>query len=318
MKINYLKECKLVACIYFCAFMLALLVFLPITKSQAQTFTDGQMMGKGLFCTGISYTHESWKNYWEGSLKRENLNLGTVSTQNVTLMGSLGISKKINVIFMLPYVWTKASAGTLRGMNGLQDISIGLKYRPIDLKSDFGRFTVMAVGAFSAPVSNYTADFLPLSIGLESKTLSGKLIAHYRLKNGIFATAQGGYIWRSNIIIDRNSYYTDGQQFRTDEVQMPNLMHFTARAGYMQDHLILEAFFENMNTLGGGDIRRNDMPFPSNKMIFNKIGVMGTYRPKDLKGLGFTLSASTTLSGRNVGQSDNLTASILYILKCWN
>jgi len=176
----------------------------------------------------------------------------------------------------------------------------------------------MAVGAFSAPVSNYTADFLPLSIGLESKTISGKLIAHYRMKNGIFATAQGGYIWRSNITIDRTSYYTDGQQFRTDEVQMPNNMHFTARAGYMQDHLILEAFFENMNTLGGGDIRRNDMPFPSNKMIFSKIGVMGTYRPKGLKGLGFTLSASTTLSGRNVGQSDNLTASVLYIFKCWN
>jgi hypothetical protein len=299
MKINYLKEYKLLTCTYFCAVMLCLSVLSPINNAQAQTFTDGQMMGKGLFCGGLSYTHESWKNYWEGTLKRENLNLGTVSTQNITLMGALGINKKINVMFMLPYVWTKASAGTLTGVNGLQDISIGFKYRPIDLRSDFGRFTLMAVGAFSTPVGNYTADFLPLSIG-------------------IFATAQGGYVWRSNIIIDRTSYYTDGQQFRTDQVQMPNLMHFTARAGYMQDYLILEAFFENMNTLGGGDIRRNDMPFPSNKMIFSKVGIMGTYRPKGLKGLGFTLSASSTLSGRNVGQSDNITASLLYIFKCWN
>ncbi|TAH21955.1 MAG: transporter [Cytophagales bacterium] len=317
MKINYLNKYKLVACIHSCAVMLTLFVFLTISKAQAQTFTDGQMMGKGLFCGGLSYTHESWKNYWEGTLKRENLNLGTVSTQNIAVMGALGINKNINVMFMLPYVWTKASAGTLVGMNGLQDISIGFKYRPIDLKSDFGRFTLMAVGAFSAPMSSYTADFLPLSIGLESKTLSGRLIAHYRLKNGIFATAQGGYVWRSNITIDRTSYYTDGQQFRTDQVQMPNLMHFTARTGYMQDHLILEAFFENMNTLGGGDIRRNDMPFPSNKMIFSKVGIMGTYRPKGLKGLGFILSASTTLSGRNVGKSDNLTASLLYIFKGW-
>jgi hypothetical protein len=301
----------------FFAFVLYSFVFFLTSNVHAQTFTDGQMMGKGLFCTGLSYTHDSWKSYWEGSLKRENLNIGTVSNQSITLMGAIGINKKINLMFMLPYVWTKASAGTLASMSGFQDLSLGVKYRPIDRKSEMGRFNLMLVGAFSTPVSGYTADYLPLSIGLEAKTLQGRLLAHYRLKNGVFATLQGGYIWRSNIVIDRASYYTEGQLFRTDEVQMPHVAHFTARMGYMQDHLILEAFFENMNTLGGGDIRINDMPFASNNMIFNKIGFAGTYRLKGLRGLGFVLNASTTLSGRNVGQSNNLTASVLYILKCW-
>lgn len=307
MKHVFLKYNALIIC-YLCLFSFS---------SKAQTFTDGQMMGKGLFCAGLTYSHDSWKNYWEGTLKRENLNLGVLTTQSTAVMGAMGINKRVNVMFMLPYVWTKASAGTLAGMSGVQDLSVGIKYRPIDLKSDFGRFTVMGVGAFSMPMSGYTADYLPLSIGLEAKTLQGRLIVHYRLKNGIFATAQGGYVWRSNITLDRSAYYTDGRLFRTNEVQMPHVAHFTARAGYMQDHLILEAFFESMNTLGGGDIRRNDMPFASNKMLFNKLGFAGTYRPKGLKGLGFMVSASTTLSGRNVGQSNTLTASLLYIVKCY-
>lgn len=305
--------------VYFRTFFLfmPLLICLSMNQAKAQTFTDGQMMGKGLFCGGLSYTTDSWKNYWEGTLKRDNLNLGTVSTQSVTAMGAFGLYKNINVMFMLPYVWTKATAGTLAGMRGVQDLMIGVKYRPIDLKSDFGRFNIMAVGAFSAPMSNYTADFLPLSIGLEAKTLQGRLIAHYRTKHGIFATAQAGYIWRSNITIDRTSYYTDGQQFNSNEVEMPHVTHFSARAGYMQERMILEAFLDNMNTLGGGDIRRNDMPFPSNRMNFSKVGVMATYRPQGYQNFGFTLSASTTLAGRNVGQSNNITASVLYIIKCW-
>jgi hypothetical protein len=283
----------------------------------AQTFTDGQMMGKGLFCGGLSYTQDSWKNYWEGTLKRNNLNLGTVSTQSLAGMGALGVSKNINLMFVLPYVWTKASAGTLQGMSGLQDLMVGIKYRPLDFKSDFGRFNVMVVGAFSTPMSNYTADFLPLSIGLEAKTLQSRLIAHYRTRSGIFATAQAGFVWRSNIRIDRTSYYTDGHQFNTDQVEMPHVAHFSARAGYMQEYMILEVFFDKMNTLGGGDIRRNDMPFPSNRMNFSKLGIMATYRPQGYKNFGFTLSASTTLSGRNVGQANNVTASVLYIISCW-
>ncbi len=312
-----MKNTVKIKTIFSFLFSLLFLTFFSNGSLRAQTFTDGQMMGRGLFCGGLSYTYDSWKNYWEGSLKRENLNLGTVSNQNITVMGALGINKKINVMFMLPYVWTKASAGTLAGMSGIQDLSIGVKYRPIDLKSEIGRFNFMVVGAFSAPLSGYTADFLPMSIGLEAKTLQGRLIAHYRFKNGIFATAQGGYVWRSNILLDRTSYYTDGQQFRTNEVQMPHVAHFTARAGYMQERMILEAFFEQMNTLGGGDIRRNDMPFASNMMNFSRLGMMATYRPKGYKGFGFSLSGSTVLSGKNVGQSTSVTATLLYIIRGW-
>ena len=99
-----------------------------ITKqSFAQTDIDAIMMEKNAFCVGPGYSYSSWKNYWEGTKKRENLNLGTVSTQMVAVMGNYGVSNKLNVLFNVPYVVTKASAGTLRGQSGMQDLSLMLK-----------------------------------------------------------------------------------------------------------------------------------------------------------------------------------------------
>ena len=57
------------------------------------------------------YSHSSWKNYWEGTLKRDNLNLGRVSTNAYSVMGNYGVTRKLNLLFSLPYIKTKASAG---------------------------------------------------------------------------------------------------------------------------------------------------------------------------------------------------------------
>src|SRR6185436_7282593 len=100
------------------------LMILGFTTLRAQTLTDGLMMPKNNFCTGFMYTHDSWKEYWEGELKRENGNIGTVTTQSLMWFGNYGVTDKINVIAMVPYVKTKASMGTLTGMEGLQDLSL--------------------------------------------------------------------------------------------------------------------------------------------------------------------------------------------------
>src|SRR6476659_6386299 len=102
----------------------ALLILCICVPAHAQTDMDADMMNKNLFCTGLMYVSGKWDNYWEGTLKRENLNLGTVSTRMIGLMGNYGISKKVNILFNLPYVSTKASAGKLHGMKGLQDFGM--------------------------------------------------------------------------------------------------------------------------------------------------------------------------------------------------
>src|SRR5687768_15193997 len=67
-------------------------------RTTAQTDVDGIMMAKNNFCTGFMYSYSSWDNYWEGTLKRNNLNLGTVSTQMVGWMGNYGITEKLNIM----------------------------------------------------------------------------------------------------------------------------------------------------------------------------------------------------------------------------
>ncbi|MBA4168125.1 MAG: hypothetical protein H0X41_11405, partial [Chitinophagaceae bacterium] len=155
---------------------------LCIQMADAQTDVDAIMMNKKLFCAGGIYTHSSWKNYWEGDFKRNNRNLGTVSTQMIGVMGTYGICNKLNFIFNLPYVETKASAGTMHGMKGIQDLSLMLRWMPF-LKhvGNKGIISAYAVGGVSFPTSNYVADFLPLSIGMRSKTASLRLMADYQL-----------------------------------------------------------------------------------------------------------------------------------------
>ena len=59
--------------------------------ATAQTDMDAIMMEKNAFCVGPMYSYSSWKDYWEGTLKRENLNIGKVTTQMYSVMGNYGI-----------------------------------------------------------------------------------------------------------------------------------------------------------------------------------------------------------------------------------
>jgi hypothetical protein len=291
---------------------LMMLLFLLHPSAKAQTDLDAIMMTKQNFCVGAMYSYSSWKNYWEGTFKRNNQNLGTVSTKMYNVMGTYGITSKLNVIFNVPYVQTHATAGTLHGMKGFQDLSLWVKYLPVEKQIGNGVLSVYAIGGFSTPLTNYIADFLPLSIGLHSTTVSGRLMVDYQLGN-FFATASGTYTYRNNITIDRTSYYTT-QEVLSNKVDMPDVLSFNVRAGYRSDRFIAEAIFSKMNTLGGFDIRKNDMPFPSNKMNATMLGVNFKYNIKPVPGLSVIAGGNTTVAGRNVGQSTTYEGSVFYIL----
>jgi hypothetical protein len=134
-------------------------------STTAQTTTDGLMMPTKNFCTGIMASHDSWTSYWEGDLKRSNANIGTLSTNSITWFGNYGVSDKMNIIAAIPYVMTKASRGTLHSMKGIQDLSLAVKYRFAQIAFDSSKFRAFAVASFGTPLSNYTPDYLPLSIG---------------------------------------------------------------------------------------------------------------------------------------------------------
>jgi hypothetical protein len=288
-----------------------LLLLLRPSGLLAQTDEDAIMMTKENFCVGGVYSYSSWNNYWEGTFKRNNQNLGTVSTQMFGLMGTYGVSRKFNVLASAPYIETHATAGTLHGMHGIQDLSVWLKWLASEQHIGSGTLSVYALGGASIPLTNYIADFLPLSIGLQSKTLSGRLLVDYQTGN-YFATASGTYTWRSNITIDQNSYYTT-EEINSNQVEMPDFWSFNFRTGYRSDRLIAEVVLSNMTTIGGFDIRKNDMPFPSNKMNSTMLGADFKYTFKAVSGLSLVGGGMYTIAGRNVGQATGFDAGVFYV-----
>jgi hypothetical protein len=279
-------------------------------QAFSQTTEDVIMMNKYQWCNGINYNYSQWNNYWEGTFKRDNANIGTVTNQSVMIMTNYGVSNNINVMASIPYVFTKASAGTLHGLKGFQDISFAVKWKAITKSFAKGKLSFFAVEELSTPSSNYVIDFLPMSIGLGSTNLTSKLMANY--VKGIFnVRLSGAYVLRSNVKLDRTSYYTTSMHY-TNEVEMPNTANFNIAFGIHKKYVIANAVLYNMTTLGGFDMRKNDMPFVSNKMNSTSIGADVKYTLPSNTHLSFFGAANYVIAGRNIGQSTGFTVGCFY------
>lgn len=277
---------------------------------RAQTDMDAIMMNRQQLCNGFVYNHASWDHYWEGVRKRTNENLGTVSTQSIMYMGAYGITDKLNVLAGLPYVWTKASAGTLKGINGIQDLSLFVKWKAVSKTFGSNKVSLFAIGGFSTPLSDYVVDFLPMSIGLGSTNLTARAMADFQ-RGKVNVTASAAYIRRSNVTIDRDAYF-DTELRQTNEVKMPDAAQYQLRAGYRGKYLLAEATVTNWTTLGGFDITRNNMPFPSNRMNATMVGAALKYTIPKHEGISVVGGFNQTVAGRNMGQSTAFSAGVFY------
>lgn len=282
------------------------------SSATCQTDIDAIMMSKNNFCTGIMYGQNSWNNYWEGTFKRDNQNFGTVSSQMIGVMGNYGLKDNLNLLFALPYISTKASQGTMAGFKGIQDLSLIIKWMPIEKKLGKGDFSLYTLGSISLPSTNYVADYLPLSIGMQSKTASLRLMVDYQVKN-LFVTGSAAYIMRDKVTIDRTSYYTTEMVY-SNQVAMPNIANFNLRAGYRSSTWIAEAVMDITQTNGGFDIAKNNMPFLSNQMNSTRLGANIKYTLSAVEGLSFIGNTMFTTAGRNVGQTTSLNAGVFYII----
>jgi hypothetical protein len=275
-------------------------------SASAQMPWDAIYLNKKLSCTALMYGRSTWTNYWENSLKRENFNIGTQTTQSVMLMSVYSISNRVNVIASVPYVWTNNSAGNLMGQKGIQDLSGWLKVKALNV----GGLSLNAVVGGSIPLGNYVPDFLPMSIGLQCRTATGRLIANYRHQSsGLYMTASGSYIWRSNINVDRDAYQANDRVYNTNEVGVPNAYDGAVRLGILRKTWQSEVFAEYGACDGGDNIRRNDMPFPTNNMTATTVGYYGKYEPGKL---GVNARVGYVVDGKNVGQSTSFMVGLLY------
>lgn len=296
--------------------MAAWLLFLTPLLTRAQTPNDGLMMGKRMICNVLTSSHSSWDHYWEGTLKRDNPNIGTFTARNVMFMSAYGITDRVNVIVGLPYVWTSSTGGHMAGQRGLQDLSLFLKGRLFRLETSALKFSAFAVGGVSAPVSNYVPDMLPFSIGLGAKTASARAVLNANVK-GFYLTMATGYTGRSRITIDRDAYQAFGRVWETNQVPVPNLVDLSGRLGFVNKHFQVEGFVENMTSQSGDDIRRQDAPFPTNKMDMTSAGAMAKVHFFTKSGAFFTVLGqySRVLAGRNVGEATTYTLGVQHTFR---
>lgn len=265
--------------------------------ANAQSFTDGLMMPKNMVCAGFNFGQEKFSSYWEGTLLRLSpMGNQTVSTTN--LFANVGIKNNFNFLVNVAYMANSADHTPNSGMSGFQDITLGLKYQLPLAKN----FNAIFVAGGSLPLTNYVAAY-PFAIGNQCKTAFGKLmLQYYEAESGLDFSVQSGYTLRSNIKIDAPDYYTD-VFVNSNQVSVPDAMQYQVRGGYCTYRFIFEVVGTLNQTLGGFDMRRQDLSFPSNKQESTRLGVFSAYRVKQIGNIQFTGSVMYAVNGRNTGQS---------------
>lgn len=295
-------------------FTLSVAALFVFTGLAAQMPNDGIFLTKGELCAVATYHHSSWKKYWEGERLRENSNIGTVRTQAIMPMAGYGITNRINVFAGLPYIWTKATAGTMAGQRGWQDLSVGVKAKFYEIEKGSIKASVQGFAGYSLPVTNYVANYLPFAVGLQSKVLTGRAILHVEHESFLHATATWAYNRRSNIEIDENTYYTEGKLYYTNQVYMHDVIDYSVRLGYNPADFLVELYFAQVIQQGGGGIRRELMPTPpSINMTFNTVGLHGIYRWGKEGHFQTTGGISYVPSGINVGKALNWNMGVMYV-----
>jgi hypothetical protein len=99
----------------------------------------------------------------------------------------------------------------------------------------------------------------------------------------------------------------------SNQVAMPDVFSYNIRLGWrdMADK-VFELVLDRMNTIGGFDMRKNDMPFLSNNMEALRAGLNIKYLIPKTGGLSVMASGMHTLSGRNMGKANTIMAGLVY------
>jgi hypothetical protein len=292
---------------------LALATAVQSGSARAQTVDDGVMMAKGELFAGEVYTHDAWDHYWEGTLRRDNGNIGTLTTQSHTALAVYGVTDRLNVLATVPYVWTEASQGVLAGMNGMQDLSIFAKYSLAEReRTPVGALRLLGVFGVGLPMTDYTPDFQPLSIGMGSTRVQFRGTASMQGADGIFVDASAAYTWRSTVTLDRPFFFTEDRLVLSDQVHMPGVGDWEVMGGFRGPRVMVAGTLMHQFMKSGGDIRRQDMPFVSNRMNAVRVGGVVMYPLPKLAPLAVRVSYAHTVAGRNVGQSNTVSVGVMY------
>ena len=285
---------------------LVLLISLGLVQqTQAQGLIDGFMRGQRKASLAIIGSQETYETYYINTTETRNPNLGTVTTQALTAIGTYGLGYDLDLIVAAPYIRTEASAGYTPKQEGFQDLSAALRWEAYDYKIGKTRLSWLFAVGYSMPLQNYVNDAL-VAIGRGSRNLDGRTMLHYKA-GPFFLTGQYGYIRRGQVALDHVVNTYDPSQLNPNsgmKVNVPDVTELIVRTGVKTKPFYIDAWFQQQTPYTLGTDIGPGVPFPTNAVGFTRMGANVYLR---LVGkLGLTVGYGTTLNGRNIGKSSRI------------
>ncbi len=298
-------------------YTILILMIVGMTTVRSQTPSDAIMMTKGQFCLGVVYEHSWFDEYWEGTKLRTNGTIATVNRNSVNAMVAVGLFDRLNLLVGVPYVSTNSTepnGGYFAGASGFSDLNLAIKGTILDKPVGAGNLALLGTIGFSTPMSDYLSDYRPYSIGFGANELTFRGILQYRMNSGFFARGAFAYLWRGQTEAERDYYYNNGS-FYSARMDVPSAVNYNAVAGVwlLDNALKVEAQYMGIACLTGDDIRPYNAAQPTNKASFSQVGASAQVHLNKPAGLGAVAYYSQTLTGRNIGKSQQFGAGLLYL-----
>jgi hypothetical protein len=265
----------------------SLIIFFLSGSLFAQGPVDGFMKKKKEFSLGMSFTREKASQLYSGP----NLGSGGRTTRALSFFGIYGITDKINVQVGIPYLDVNKGA-----QKGFQDGSIYLKYNVMTKKNKFGELRAMLAAGYSDPLSQYETNNSS-SIGQMALAGDGRLVLHQSFKSNIFATLQGGYLFKSD--------------------PTPNAVASSLKIGYA-GNIYVDVYYEIIHAIGGTDYRGDGELRPTaDRGGFKGLGfgyqkIGGTVYYGLIDHLGVFGGVSYILDGRNAFKNTGLNIGFVF------
>lgn len=282
---------------------LLLLALISVT-AHAQTDVSGFMKPKGETSISLSTSNERYDKVLLVPTEIDGVPVfNDVTVTSYNLYAEYGITDLFTVSVNLPFIQSEGNAtsailqetGFSNKRNGLQDLSLNLKYlaKSLDLKN--ATLDFIANVGFETPLSNYNVDEglqSIIAIGNQSTRVNGVGIAHYKMNNGIFATGQLGY------------------SLRSDEV--PDAILSQLKVGYAATKFYGDLFIGSQKSTSGVDILGEGFQgfFPATRVSYTQLGI-NLYVPV-YETFGVSAGGATIIDGRNVGKATGFYAGLNY------
>lgn len=251
-----------------------------VSPASAQDF-NGFLRERGRGDVSLSYTAESYGDFWAGATKVSDPGLGEVRTLSFSLWAAYGLTGDLSLFASLPWVDAEGDGEAGLAENDLQDVMVLAAHRLARFGSSIRSELIGGLG-LRTPASSYEAN-LPISVG--DGTTDGLFRLVYLLRHdGFYLSQQIGYDLRGGDAPDGLPLYTE--------------------VGYTLGRTTINGSYAKLLADGGTDIGDPGFTFPGNQEEYERIGAKIYVRLGERAGVA--LSGFSTLDGRNTGDASGL------------